>query len=48
MSEDFLVAEVGLVTTGSRGNVCEVVCLVRRDPIRPAGAARRWFGVWTS
>ena len=29
-----LVAEVGLVTTGSRGNVCGGVCLVRRGDIR--------------
>ena len=33
-----LVAEVGLVTTGSRGNVCEVVCLVRRGDIRRPSA----------
>lgn len=33
-----LVAEVGLVTTGSRGNVCEVVCWVRRGDIRRPSA----------
>ena len=32
-----LVAEVGLVTTGSRGNVCEVVCWVRAIPSDPQG-----------